>query len=61
LLTADKDFGELIFRQRLLHAGVLLIRRAGIPRVRRLSLSPGLLPNIRKSSVAASPYYPRER
>lgn len=30
-------------------------------RVTRLSLSHGLLPNIRKSSVAASPYYPRER
>ena len=30
LLTADKDFGELVFRQRLVHAGVLLIRLAGI-------------------------------
>lgn len=30
LLTADKDFGELIFRQRLLHSGVLLIRLAGL-------------------------------
>ena len=30
LLTADKDFGELVFRQRLLHAGVLLIRLAGV-------------------------------
>jgi predicted nuclease of predicted toxin-antitoxin system len=29
LLTADKDFGDLIFRRRLLHAGVLLIRLAG--------------------------------
>jgi predicted nuclease of predicted toxin-antitoxin system len=29
LLTADKDFGELIFRQKLLHCGVLLIRLAG--------------------------------
>jgi predicted nuclease of predicted toxin-antitoxin system len=26
LLTADKDFGDLVFRQRLLHAGVLLAR-----------------------------------
>lgn len=30
LLTADKDFGELVFRQRLIHAGVLLIRLAGL-------------------------------
>jgi predicted nuclease of predicted toxin-antitoxin system len=26
LITADKDFGELVFRQKLLHAGVLLVR-----------------------------------
>ena len=31
LLTADKDFGELVFRQRRLHAGVVLIRLAGLP------------------------------
>ncbi len=30
LLTADKDFGDLIFRQRLLHSGVLLVRLAGV-------------------------------
>jgi predicted nuclease of predicted toxin-antitoxin system len=30
LLTADKDFGELVCRQRLLHAGILLIRLAGL-------------------------------
>ena len=30
LLTADKDFGELVFRQHLVHTGVLLIRLAGI-------------------------------
>ncbi len=28
LLTADKDFGELVFRSRLPHCGVLLIRPA---------------------------------
>ena len=26
LLTADKDFGELVFRNRETHAGILLIR-----------------------------------
>ena len=30
LLTADKDFGELIFRQHLFHCGILLIRLAGL-------------------------------
>jgi predicted nuclease of predicted toxin-antitoxin system len=30
LLTADKDFGELVFRQHLLNSGVLLIRLAGV-------------------------------
>lgn len=30
LLTSDKDFGEIVFRQRQLHSGVLLIRLAGV-------------------------------
>jgi predicted nuclease of predicted toxin-antitoxin system len=30
LLTADKDFGELVFRQCRVSAGVLLIRLAGL-------------------------------
>ncbi len=30
LLTADKDFGELIFRQRRLMPGIVLIRLAGL-------------------------------
>ena len=30
LLTGDKDFGELVFRQRLTHNGILLIRLAGL-------------------------------
>jgi predicted nuclease of predicted toxin-antitoxin system len=30
LLTADKDFGDLVFRQHLIHSGVLLIRLAGL-------------------------------
>jgi predicted nuclease of predicted toxin-antitoxin system len=30
LLTGDKDFGELVFRQRLVHAGVVLLRLAGL-------------------------------
>jgi predicted nuclease of predicted toxin-antitoxin system len=30
LLTADKDFGELVFRQGRIAAGVLLLRLAGL-------------------------------
>ena len=30
LLTADKDFGEIVFRQRLASAGVILIRLHGL-------------------------------
>lgn len=30
LLTLDKDFGELVFRQGLVYAGVVLIRLAGL-------------------------------
>jgi predicted nuclease of predicted toxin-antitoxin system len=30
LLTADKDFGELVFRQRRLDRGVVLLRLAGL-------------------------------
>jgi predicted nuclease of predicted toxin-antitoxin system len=31
LITADKDFGELVYRQGRIHAGVILIRLAGSP------------------------------
>ncbi len=30
LITADKDFGELVFRQRLVSNGVVLVRLAGL-------------------------------
>lgn len=30
LLTSDKDFGELVFRQGFVHAGVILYRLAGL-------------------------------
>ncbi len=30
LLTVDKDFGELTYRQKLIHHGVVLIRLAGL-------------------------------
>jgi predicted nuclease of predicted toxin-antitoxin system len=33
LLTADKDFGELVFRQGRFAPGVILVRLAGLPPV----------------------------
>ena len=30
LVTTDKDFGELVFRQKLTSAGVILLRLAGL-------------------------------
>jgi len=30
LITADKDFGELVFRQGRIHAGIVLVRLAGL-------------------------------
>ena len=30
LVTADRDFGELVFRQGAAHAGVILLRLAGL-------------------------------
>ena len=31
LITEDKDFGELAFRQSLVHSGLILVRLAGLP------------------------------
>ena len=38
LLTADKDFGELVFRQERITKGVILIRLAGISPVRKAEI-----------------------
>ena len=38
LLTADKDFGELVFRQRRLTGGVLLVRLAGLSPTRKAEI-----------------------
>ena len=35
LLTADKDFGELVFRLRRLSSGVVLVRLAGLSPVKK--------------------------
>ncbi len=38
LLTADKDFGELVFRQGRMTRGVILIRLAGISSIRKAEI-----------------------
>ena len=35
LITADKDFGELVFRQHLLTSGVILLRLSGVSASRK--------------------------
>ena len=43
LLTQDKDFGELVFRQGLVHMGVVLIRLSGLsPAAKATSVSTAL-------------------
>lgn len=38
LITEDKDFGELTYRLKLTHKGILLIRIADAPRNERIAL-----------------------
>jgi predicted nuclease of predicted toxin-antitoxin system len=38
LLTADRDFGDLVFRQGRLTEGVVLIRLAGLPSTKKAEL-----------------------
>jgi predicted nuclease of predicted toxin-antitoxin system len=38
LLTEDKDFGELVYRDKSFHHGIVLIRLAGLSRERRAEL-----------------------
>ena len=39
LLTADKDFGEMVVRQQRLSTGVILLRLAGLPNQRKVALT----------------------
>jgi predicted nuclease of predicted toxin-antitoxin system len=43
LVTADKDFGELVFRQHRLTRGVILVRLAGLPGDRKAALVASLV------------------
>ncbi len=39
LLAADKDFGELVFRQGLVHSGVVLLRLAGLTNATKAAIA----------------------
>jgi len=40
LLTSDRDFGELVFRQNRIHQGVILIRLSGMsPQIKSIVVS----------------------
>lgn len=43
LLTNDKDFGELVFREQRSHAGVILFRLGYVPIDERIALLQGVL------------------
>ena len=38
LVTADKDFGELVYRRQRVSSGVVLVRLAGLSQVKKAAL-----------------------
>jgi len=59
LVTADKDFGELVFRHHRLTRGVILVRLAGLPGERKATLVAGLVethqPRLTKAFTVITP------
>jgi len=45
LITEDKDFGELVFRLRMPHHGILLLRLAGVEETKKCFLVESVLKN----------------
>ena len=43
LITADKDFGELVFRQELVNSGVVLLRLTGLSLETKAGIVAGVL------------------
>ena len=43
LITLDKDFGELVFRQRLVCEGVVLLRLVGLSNEKKAAIVAGIL------------------
>jgi predicted nuclease of predicted toxin-antitoxin system len=65
LLTADRDFGELIFRQHLVSGGVILVRLAGLSAEQKANIVSsvilGHLHELQGSFVVISPGHVRLR
>jgi predicted nuclease of predicted toxin-antitoxin system len=53
LITADKDFGELVFRQHRVHSGVVLLRLAGVPPQRKAEIVASCLEDHSQEMAAA--------
>ena len=51
VLTADKDFGDLIFRDRLTSHGIVLLRLGDMPLVHRLSRLEEAWPSVEAHPV----------
>jgi len=43
LITEDKDFGELVYRLKMYHKGILLIRMSDLSRSERLKVVPSTI------------------
>lgn len=54
LLTGDKDFGELVYRQHRLTSGIILIRSEGLPPLSKATLVAAV---IRKHSAELEPAF----
>lgn len=53
LVTSDKDFGELVYRQRLVNPGVILVRLAGLaPEAKAQAVAKAI--NVHSSDFAHS-------
>jgi predicted nuclease of predicted toxin-antitoxin system len=53
LITADKDFGELVFRQHRINKGVVLLRLAGLPPQRKAEIVASCLEDHGQEMAAA--------
>ena len=53
LITSDKDFGELVFRLRRIHTGVVLVRLAGLPPRMKARIVSGILSSRGSNLIGA--------
>lgn len=43
LITADRDFGELVFRMQKLNCGIILVRLSGLPLEKKPAIVSGII------------------